>query len=218
MFLRTPCPVRPRRCRALAFSSVLGMVLAATLAGCGGGSSGADRAVSPTTGSPSPASPASAPFGSGCPSASADSGGGLNMMATAPVTAAADADPTLSTLARAIRTAGLGDALNSARDITVFAPDNAAFVAMDQTTRARTMTDPQGLLRELLESHVVDHRITTAELSHGHFTTVEGRTLSTAGSHWAFTVGPDRAHIVCGGIQTANATVYIIDQVLLPAG
>jgi len=64
----------------------------------------------------------------------------------------------------------------------------------------------------------VAHRITPAELSHGRFTTVQGGTLSTAGSAGSFTVGPGRAHIVCGGIQTANATVYIIDQVLLPTG
>jgi uncharacterized surface protein with fasciclin (FAS1) repeats len=48
-------------------------------------------------------------------------------MATAPVATAASANPLLSTLVTAVTEAGLVDTLNSAQDITVFAPSNDAF-------------------------------------------------------------------------------------------
>ena len=37
-----------------------------------------------------------------------------------------------------------------------------------------------------------------------------------AGGGEAFTVGTARANVVCGNVQTANATVYLIDSVLMP--
>ncbi|MEO6998899.1 MAG: fasciclin domain-containing protein, partial [Terracoccus sp.] len=36
------------------------------------------------------------------------------------------------------------------------------------------------------------------------------------GSGENFTVGKADAKVVCGNVQTANATVYIIDSVLMP--
>ncbi len=51
-------------------------------------------------------------------------------MATDPVATAASNNPVLSTLVTAVTAAGLGDTLNTAEDITVFAPTNDAFAAM----------------------------------------------------------------------------------------
>ena len=48
-------------------------------------------------------------------------------MATDPVATAASNNPLLSTLVTAVKAAGLGETLNSAQDITVFAPTNDAF-------------------------------------------------------------------------------------------
>ena len=52
-----------------------------------------------------------------------------------------------------------------------------------------------------------------------HLTTLEGGSVQAKGSAPSITVGPTgtQAHVVCGNIQTANATVYIIDSVLMPA-
>jgi len=38
--------------------------------------------------------------------------------------------------------------------------------------------------------------------------------VKTSGSGEDFTV--ENANVVCGNVQTANATVYIIDNVLMP--
>ena len=50
----------------------------------------------------------------------------------------------------------------------------------------------------------------------GDHTTLQGGTLTVAGSSEDFTVN-GTGKVVCGNVQTSNATVYIIDGVLLPA-
>lgn len=66
-------------------------------------------------------------FGPGCAAVPKDGSGSFNGMATDPVATAASHNPLLSTLVTAVTTAGLGDTLNSAPAITVFAPVNDAF-------------------------------------------------------------------------------------------
>ena len=45
-------------------------------------------------------------------------------------------------------------------------------------------------------------------------TTVEGGTVTVTGSGDDLKVND--AGVICGGVQTANATVYLIDSVLMP--
>jgi uncharacterized surface protein with fasciclin (FAS1) repeats len=57
--------------------------------------------------------------------------------------------------------------------------------------------------------------MTPADLAMGKpMKTLEGGTVTAAGSGTSFTV--NGAKVVCGNVQTANATVYIIDTVLMP--
>jgi uncharacterized surface protein with fasciclin (FAS1) repeats len=135
-------------------------------------------------------------------------------MASDPVATAASNNPVLSTLVTAVTAAKLGDTLNSAKDITVFAPTNDAFTALDEATLDAAMADPSGLLTTVLTYHVVQGRISPDKLAGTH-TTLQGKTITVAGSGEAFTVN-GTATVVCGNVQTANATVYIIDAVLLP--
>jgi uncharacterized surface protein with fasciclin (FAS1) repeats len=137
-------------------------------------------------------------------------------MAQDPVATAASNNPVLSTLVTAVTEAGLGDTLNSAEAITVFAPTDDAFAAMDEATLDKAMGDPDGLLTDVLTGHVVEGRLTPDELAGDH-ATLAGTTVSVTGSGEDFTVDGS-AQVVCGNVQTANATVYIIDGVLLPQG
>jgi uncharacterized surface protein with fasciclin (FAS1) repeats len=114
----------------------------------------------------------------------------------------------------AVTEAGLGDTLNSAEDITVFAPTNDAFEAVPAETMDAAMADPTGLLTTVLTYHVVPGRLSPDQLAGTH-TTLQGADLEVAGSGEEFTVNGS-AVVVCGNVQTANATVYIIDGVLLP--
>jgi uncharacterized surface protein with fasciclin (FAS1) repeats len=144
-----------------------------------------------------------------------DSAASFTGMAAEPVATAASANPLLSTLVDAVGTAGLGDALNSAEALTVFAPANPAFEAMDPATLEAAMADPE-LLGQVLSHHVVPERIEPADLG-GSYETLAGDQLEIQGMGEEATIGTEGAQVLCGGVQTANATVYIIDTVLMPA-
>jgi uncharacterized surface protein with fasciclin (FAS1) repeats len=154
------------------------------------------------------------PFGAGCAAVPASGAGSFEGMATDPVATAASNNPVLSTLVTAVTAAGLGDTLNTAEDITVFAPTDDAFAAVPAETMDAAMADPTGLLTTVLTYHVVPGRLAPEDLTGTH-TTLQGADLEVAGSGEDFTVN-GTAVVICGNVQTANATVYIIDGVLLP--
>jgi uncharacterized surface protein with fasciclin (FAS1) repeats len=153
-------------------------------------------------------------FGDACAAVPADGEGSFKGMSDDPVATAASNNPVLSTLVAAVTAAELGDTLNSAEDITVFAPTNDAFEAMDPETLQSAMDDPSGLLTTVLTYHVVAGQLSPEDLA-GEHETLQGGTLTVEGEGEEFTVNGD-ANVVCGNVQTANATVYIIDAVLLP--
>ncbi len=170
--------------------------------------------MAPESMAPSPAAGMDEPFGAACSAVPATGAGSFDGMALDPVATAASNNPVLSTLVTAVTAAGLGDTLNSASDITVFAPTNDAFAALDKATLDAAMADPTGLLTTVLTYHVVDGRLAPDELAGTH-TTLQGGEIEVTGSGEQFTVN-GTAMVVCGNVQTANATVYIIDAVLLP--
>jgi uncharacterized surface protein with fasciclin (FAS1) repeats len=179
------------------------------------------QGASPTL-STSPGSSASASsstsggiFGSGCSSLPKSGAGSAALMARADVATAAATNPQLTALVAALKKAGLVNTLNSAKGITVFAPTNAAFKKISASRLASLLASPSQL-KKVLTYHVVgDKRITPGELPNGSFKTLEGSTLTTSGSGSSFTVNKT-AHIVCGNIATRNATVYLVDNVLMP--
>jgi uncharacterized surface protein with fasciclin (FAS1) repeats len=140
--------------------------------------------------------------------------GSLTGMASAPVATAAAHNPLLVQFGRAIKAAGLTDRLNSARAITVFAPDNAAFLALGQGNLT-TLDASKPDVAKVLEYQVVIGRRSPVDLASGeHLTTLGGTVIIPARSGSGYQV--NNADIVCGNIQTANATVYIVNKVLLP--
>jgi uncharacterized surface protein with fasciclin (FAS1) repeats len=138
--------------------------------------------------------------------------GSFDSMAKVPVTTAASGNPVLSTLVSAVTKAGLGDSLNGAQGTTVFAPYNGAFSKIPCGTLSSVLTD-QAKLKQILTYHVVQQRISPDHLA-GTFKTLEGADLTVAGSGADFTVNGN-AKVICGNVQTANATVCIIDTVPL---
>ncbi len=153
-------------------------------------------------------------FGPACASVPKSGAGSFSGMATAPVAIAASANPALSTLVTAVKKAGLVDTLNSAANITVFAPDNAAFAKIPAATLAKVLAD-KATLTKILTYHVATGRHTPTQLASGSaIKTLEGATVKPADMGGSYTV--NGAHVVCGNVQTANATVYIIDTVLMP--
>lgn len=170
-------------------------------------------ASSPTAVSSSPAT-AAKDFGPGCAAVPKSGAGSFTGMATAPVATAASANPALSTLVTAVKAAGLVDTLNSASNITVFAPDNAAFAKIPPATLKKLLAN-KAELTKILTYHVAPARYTPAQLSSGTtIKTLEGGMVTPAAMGSTYEV--NKANVVCGNVQTANATVYIIDTVLTP--
>jgi len=156
---------------------------------------------------------AATPFGSDCGMIPAAGMGSLHGMAMDPVVTAAAHNPLLTTFAAEAKKAGLTTELNSARGITVFAPENSAFAKLHGT--AMTMLENPKELAVILKYHVVAGRVTPAELTAGKtVTTMQGEpvTLSKMGAVYEV----NKADVICGNIATANATVYIINAVLTP--
>ncbi|MES9536511.1 MULTISPECIES: fasciclin domain-containing protein [unclassified Actinomadura] len=199
-----------------------GVLAAAALAigatACSGDDDG-DAAAAPAASSApetsmSGAPAAEGPFGPACSAVPASGKGSFQGMAADPVATAASNNPVLSTLVSAVQKAGLVDTLNSSKNITVFAPTNDAFKKIPKETLDKVLSDKK-TLTGILTYHVVGRQVAPSGLAAGDFKTLNGAMLKSSGSGESFTVGED-AKVVCGNVQTANATVYIIDSVLMP--
>jgi uncharacterized surface protein with fasciclin (FAS1) repeats len=210
--------------RILAASVVVtGLALGTAACGSSGGASGTSgpsgsapkaAASSPSSAMPSGSASAMADFGPACSSVPKSGAGSFSGMSTAPVATAASANPALSTLVAAVKKAGLADTLNSAKNITVFAPDNAAFAKIPAATLNQVLAD-KAELTKILTYHVAGTPTTPDQLGSGMaIKTLEGSAVKPAMSGGTYTV--NGAKVVCGNVQTANATVYIIDTVMMP--
>jgi uncharacterized surface protein with fasciclin (FAS1) repeats len=153
-------------------------------------------------------------FGESCGAVPTDGDGSFEGMATAPVASAASANPLLSTLVAAVGAAELVEPLNSAEALTVFAPANLAFEAFTKKQLDGLLADKE-TLTAVLTHHVVPEKIAPEDLS-GEFETLNGDMITVNGSGESATIGDEKATILCGNVQTANATVYIIDTVQMP--
>jgi uncharacterized surface protein with fasciclin (FAS1) repeats len=195
-------------------ASVLAGVLAATAAACGSSAPAAAPAASHHAASPSASmiEPA-ATVGTDCGMIPATGMGSMHGMAMDPVVTAASHNPLTTTLAAEVTKAGLAGTLNSAKTITVFAPDNEAFKKL--TAHDMSMMSSPAELAKILKYHVVSGHITPAELASGTtLATLEGGQLHA--SKMGSTYEVNNAAITCGNLHTANATVYIINTVLMP--
>src|SRR5215218_10947040 len=109
------------------------LTLSVTLAACGddddnsGDSSGSDDK------SMTAEVPGAQTFGDGCAEVPADGAGSFDGMVKDPVATAASNNPILTTLVTAVGAVdGLGDTLNGAEGLTVFAPFNGAFAEIPE--------------------------------------------------------------------------------------
>ncbi|MFE7799540.1 fasciclin domain-containing protein [Nocardia sp. NPDC057440] len=142
--------------------------------------------------------------------------GSVDSMAQEPVAVAASNNPLLKTLVAAVSgqlnpQVNLVDTLNGG-EFTIFAPVDAAFAKIDAATIDSLKTD-SAKLTTILTYHAVPGRLTPSQIA-GEHKTVEGATVSVTRSGDDIKVAD--ASVICGGVQTANATVYLIDSVLMP--
>src|SRR6478609_3450152 len=145
-----------------------------------------------------------------------DGAGSITGMSTDPVAVAASNNPLLTTLTAAVSgelnpDVNLVDTLNGG-EFTVFAPVDDAFAKIDPATIESLKTDSDTLTK-ILTYHVVPGQLTPDQVV-GEHETVEGGTVTVTGSGDDLMVND--AKVICGGVMTQNATVYLVDTVLMP--
>jgi uncharacterized surface protein with fasciclin (FAS1) repeats len=159
------------------------------------------------------------PVGAGCAAyaeANPSGPGSVAGLAMDPVATAAGNSPVLTTLTSALSgklnpDVNLVETLNNGQ-FTVFAPTDDAFAKLDAATIETLKTDSD-LLSSILTYHVGSGQADPTQVV-GEHTTVQGGSLKVTGSGSDLMVND--AGVVCGGIKTANATLYLIDTVLMP--
>src|SRR6266508_2003152 len=164
------------------------------------------------------ATPGEGPQGPLCASLPVDGEGSFAGMADDPVGVAASNNPELETLTEAIEAAGLTDTLNGPGPFTIFAPSDDAFAEIPAADLDAVLADTDQLT-SILDFHVISGQsLSAADLA------AAGTEVSVQGGELTFSVEADgslsinggSAHVVCSNITVGNATVHIIDSVLVP--
>ena len=220
-----------RRRKAVAIAGIVGTL---ALAACGSSKTAATgtastAAATATTTAPAvttaaPAATTAAPaatasgdnFGPGCSAVPASGSGSFAGMAKDPAATAASNNPVLSTLVATVKAAGLVDTLNGPGPFTIIAPSNDAFAKIDKATIDKLLADPKGDLTKILTLHVIGGQKLSADafVKAGPVKTVNGATITMTKTGDTYMVNGSK--VICGNVQTANATVFIVDTVLLP--
>lgn len=217
-----------RKIQRLASASAI-VALVVTASACG-------STDTPTTSAPTPSTPTTSTsaaagdddtgtFGPACdqlPQGNAP--GSLDSMGPQPVATAASTNPMLKTLVTAVKAANLVDTLNSQEAITVFAPYDAAFAEVKRSlgdAKFNALLADKEQLGNVLKYHVVARRLDKPGLlaePNGSVATLAGGTLKVTadGDDLKVTDGAgNTANVLCGNIPTKNATVFVIDKVLM---
>ncbi|WP_310785522.1 fasciclin domain-containing protein [Mycobacterium sp. Z3061] len=213
-------------------AAALAAIAITGLAGCSSSKPASQGTSSSATSASVSAAPSSAPssakadpaadlIGPGCSEYAAQNPtgpGSVAGMAQDPVATAASNNPMLTTLTSALSgklnpQVNLVDTLNSGQ-YTVFAPTNAAFDKLPAATLDQLKTDAK-LLNSILTYHVVNGQASPAKVAGTH-KTLQGAEVTVTGAGNDLKV--NTSGLVCGGVHTANATVYMIDTVLMPPG
>lgn len=208
--------------------------LTVALGACSNSDTASTEPAAPAPAAPSAAAPTSAAaaagdgvttvddiFGPACSQVPTEGEGSAQGMVDDPVGTAASNNPLLTTLVTAVTQANLVDTLNDpSATYTVLAPANPAFEALGQETVDAVLADQQ-LLTTILTYHVAGTRSDAdALIEAGSFESLQGGAVEVGGTAEAPTfkgVGnAEPATNLCGNIPTANATVFVIDQVLMP--
>ncbi|MEO5709280.1 MAG: fasciclin domain-containing protein [Nocardioidaceae bacterium] len=220
---------------AAATAVVSALTLTAACGGSDSSSGGASSSDTASSAAPSaPESSASAPessaaadpaadlVGKGCAGyakAVPDGSGSVAGMAADPVAVAAGNNPILKTLTAAVSgkvnpKVNLVDTLNGG-EFTVFAPVDDAFAKLPKAT-LKLLGTPKGAatLTKVLTYHVIPNQMLPDEIAGQSLKSVEGDTVKITGS--GDNLKANGANVICGGVHTANATVYLIDQVMMP--
>jgi|ERR1700728_82280 uncharacterized surface protein with fasciclin (FAS1) repeats len=126
---------------------------------------------------------------------------------------AAIAAGNLTTLATAIRAAGMTEKLTGKGPFTVFAPSDGAFKKLQPGALEALLKD-SAKLRAVLSYHVVAGHVSARDMKSGEMMTLQGSTLTASVSSSGVEV--NLAHVKQADIAATNGIVHVIDAVIMP--
>jgi uncharacterized surface protein with fasciclin (FAS1) repeats len=163
-------------------------------------------------------------FAVGCASTKGDEAAPASAPAASAVDAMMDQDivdtaisaGSFNTLAAALKSAHLVEALKGEGPFTVFAPTDEAFAALPAGTLENLLKpENEAELVRILKYHVVPGKVTAAEVVQvSSADTLAGEALAIDASGETVLVGD--AHVVKSDVMAKNGVIHVIDKVLLP--
>ena len=131
-------------------------------------------------------------------------------------------DANLSVLADAIISAGLVQTFQTNTSYTLFAPNNAAFVAAlaELGLTKEQLFANKALLKNILTYHLLPGKVNFADIPlNTALKTVQGATLKIDNIAGTLTITDGRSRksqIIQNNIDARNGVVHVVDKVLLP--
>jgi uncharacterized surface protein with fasciclin (FAS1) repeats len=117
------------------------------------------------------------------------------------------------TLVKAVKAAGLVEALRGEGPLTVFAPTDEAFARLPKGTLESLLAD-KDKLTAVLTYHVVPGKLMAADVSKlSSVKTLQGQAVRIDASKG---VSVDEARVVKADIEASNGVIHVIDAVILP--
>lgn len=141
----------------------------------------------------------------------------IDTVLTVPISPAFSAiDSNLTALAGALTQTSLLTAVDNLKDVTIFAPSNAAFQAIGSA--AGSLTTDQ--LASILEYHVINGTVgysslLSTGLANESFPTLQGESVNVEVEDGKVFV--NSAQVVIADIIVANGVIHVVDNVLNPS-
>ncbi|MBP7703866.1 MAG: fasciclin domain-containing protein [Caulobacter sp.] len=172
-------------------------------------------AAAPPAAKPTP--PAATPATPATPSAAAPAAAtGGQVVASGDIVDTLKASGNFTTLLKALDAANMTTTLKTHKNLTVFAPTDAAFAALPAGELDKLMADPKAM-QKLLTYHVVNATVDSTQIkgAKGLVTTVAGDKLVVDGSGSG--VMANNAAVTQLDVKTTNGgTLHVVDKVLMP--
>jgi len=123
-------------------------------------------------------------------------------------------EPRFSTLATAVKAAGLVETLKGKGPFTIFAPTNEAFAKIPKADLDALLAD-KNKLTEVLTYHVVPGKLLAADVTKKtSVKTAEGGDVKIAATKGSVMVGG--AKVIATDMVASNGVIHVIDTVLMP--
>ncbi len=153
--------------------------------------------------------------------------GGADMFASRNIVENAVNSPIHTTLVKAVKAADLVGTLSGPGPFTVFAPTDTAFAALPSATvNAVMMPENKALLQKVLTYHVLQGRVTAADLmkkikaggGQAMLTTVAGEkiTATMEGKSVKLAGMSGSAYVTQADVMQSNGIIHVVNGVLLP--